>query len=341
MIKGKVLLIAPTFRNLYKDLIEELKRQGYEVTFVEDFLYQNNLFRHIYEVLGCLFYPYYLRHRYKVYSKHWREIFQRKDINLNFDYIIAVDGHSSCDCLFNKLNQVNPKIKKILYTFDTVSNIYRFDLNYKYYDKIYTFDIDDAVKYNINLLPIWWSTSDFYGEHYNIFGFASFGIGWKRYNVFNGIAIRAKELGLNTLIKLYVSPREESRLVKFLKRVFQLDKSLSVNKDIITHKEIEPENYRGLINSADIILDAIGHKQSGMTTRFSWALGAGKKIITDNVSVSKYPFYDPKQIFIVTDDYRIPAHFFFEKFHMKEEVRSEVEKFRIDNFIKTLLNFDA
>lgn|SRR5574344_1541600 len=338
MIGKRVLLVAPKFRGLYKDLVDELKRQNYEVIWMEDVIFSNRKLYHFYELTGKKLKKNYNAKRLKYNNNYWKSIFNNSNENFYFDFLLSIDGHSSCETLVNYLRSINPNLKTILYLFDTFDDNNRLDLVIRYYERVFSYDIENCRDYGLSLLPIWWTPSEIRTEHYDIFGFASFGINYERYQVFSGVEKRAQQLGLNTYIKLYVKDRKESIILKTLKKWFKRDISLTIEQNIITHNEIEPNRYRGLINSADVILDAIGHYQNGMTTRFSWAIGAGKRIITDNSAISKYPFYDPEQIFIIKENYNIPSAFFHRDFKMKLQIKKEVEKFRIDNFIKTLMS---
>lgn len=72
-----------------------------------------------------------------------------------------------------------------------------------------------------------------------------------------------------------------------------------------------------------------------------WALGAEKKIITTNAMVKQYDFYTPEQIYVVEDVENFVTEPAFESFmnreyHMSDDVRSKIETYRIDNWIKLL-----
>lgn len=340
VMKERVLLVMPTFMDLYKDVKHELERQGYDTVYMEDIEYNNRRNFHIYELSHWTLSNWYEARHQQFNENYWQRMFGDPSVNLFFDFVLVIDGFSSCDYLFSKLQEVNSRIKKILYLFDPIIKTERFDKNFKYYDSVFTFDIKDSIKYNISLLPIYWIPSHAKGEHYNIFGFASFGKGYTRYDLFKAVEKQSNRLGLKSFIKIYVELNEDSTLKHYLKKKFRRDLSLSVAQNIITHVPILPEDYRGLINSADIILDALGYNQTGMTTRFSWSIGAGKKIITDNSFVKLYPFYDSDLICIIDKEheYEVPISFIENENKMKKNTRIEVDKFRIDNWVKTLLD---
>ena len=67
-----------------------------------------------------------------------------------------------------------------------------------------------------------------------------------------------------------------------------------------------------------------------------------KKIITNNASIASYDFYTPEQIFIVSnysDKTKTDLIKFTKtKFTMDESVRQSISKFRIDNWVTSILS---
>lgn len=337
--KKSVLLVGTSFRGLYKDIIEELEKQGYVVEWVEEPTYRNKLLTGLLRLNLKWCNDLYLYRKNCYCEKFWKEKLASFDNDKHYDYLLTIDGDSTCDYFFDRIDCLYPNIKKVLYLFDSICSFRRFDLYFKYYHKVYSFDIDDCEKYNINLLPIWWKPLDVKdSNNYDIFGFASFDKSFVRYNVFHSVLQQAKAKGLRPYIKLLEPVKHYSWFEKKIRILFKMTPSLFADPEIITNEPLPPLTYRGLINSSRIILDALGHTQSGMTTRFSWAIGAKKKIITDNKAVIRYPFYDPNLICVVSKekDYQVPESFWVEDVSLSINLLNEIDKFRIDNFVNEL-----
>ena len=74
-----------------------------------------------------------------------------------------------------------------------------------------------------------------------------------------------------------------------------------------------------------------------------WALGLEKKIITTNQMVKKYDFYSSNQILIVNSIHELYSKkedfltFLEESGDSNSETRKIIDRFRIDNWVKTVL----
>ena len=114
---------------------------------------------------------------------------------------------------------------------------------------------------------------------------------------------------------------------------------LDIISGMFTKKALLPSDFKQLIVSSNTVVDTNHPFQDGLTARFMWALGAEKKIVTTNCSVRNYPFYSDEQIFILNNNWDELPDFLKSEFTMKESVRAEIAKYRIDNWLDTILNF--
>lgn len=340
IVGKRVLFVAPQNLGLYKDVTCELKRQGYDVVYIEDKLFHGWVFGDPLKIHRDWYQVYSWRKKESFNANYWAQIFSDKSFDPYYDYLLVIDGFSICDTLISRLTEANPKIKKILYLYDSMQGAYHFDRNLHWFEKVYTFDIDDSEKFSIGLLPIYWVNDILRSDsaiEYDVFGLASFGIGLNRYNIYKEISKISDTLGLKTYIKL-LAPPLRAPWKMFLKKIFRLDLSLTVEQRLVTRTSLTPIEFREKTLKSYVILDALSHDQTGPTTRFSWAIGAGKKIITSNVNMERYSFYDSDQVFIFHQGDQIPMSFFERGFVMKESIRKEVDRFRIDNWVKSLLS---
>ena len=78
--------------------------------------------------------------------------------------------------------------------------------------------------------------------------------------------------------------------------------------------------------------------QDGLTARCMWALGAEKKIITTNKAVKQYPFYSPDQFFVLNNSSEGLVSFLASDFKMSNEVREIIKQYRIDNWLRLMVN---
>ena len=194
---------------------------------------------------------------------------------------------------------------------------------FKYYDKVFSFDLSDCNKYNLNFLPLYWIPNLRKNlTKYDIFGFASYSpLKPERTNLYKKIKYIADINNLKSFIKLYVDIGNDNRITFFAKSIVKCllgIKSISPSlllRDITTFDRLSPDEYRNYINSSDTILD------------------------THN-NIKKYKFYSPDQFYILSEvdagDERL-LKFLTSQFVITDEYYDKIREYRIDNWIKTIL----
>ncbi len=341
MKEKRILLLTPSFMNIYKDVMSSLEEKGWKVSWIKDNQVSNNPY-----LKDSHFWN---RKPVKLYNREvealWKRILAEPNYNYKYDAFLAIDGSMVHHYLFETLKQRNPKVKKILYLYDNIDGHIQVDSFFNYYDNIFSFDAKDCKKYKLEFLPIYWLPSSVQDEiKYDIFGLASLKYeSQDRIIVFETTKRIAKENNLSEYIKL-LYPINQNRLLYALKYIglkllgkkcFTI-KELK-NNDLFTNHPISPDDFRIIIQQSNVILDTQIADQDGLTARFMWALGLEKKIITTNESARLYDFYDDKQVFILKDNYNELLDFIKSPFEMLETKRNIIANYRIDKWIDTLL----
>lgn len=277
--------------------------------------------------------------------QYWNDYFSSLDKNeLFFDYIIVIDGLTFHPCILDILKRHNPQIMAINYLYDRVKGVYQIDFNFKFFDRIYSFDRNDVKEYGLILLPIYWIPTKEILVQRDIFAFGSYDI--LRKNAFIRIKHIADKAHISYFVKMYY-PEIKNKLlynIKGLVRKFLMRKSFvslkELDTDLFTSVTMTPNEFRDKIGSSRVVLDTNHPYQDGLTARFMWALGEGKKIITNNYHVSSYDFYTNDQILIlnaeVTDGEILD--FITSDYEMPKRTRELIDHYRIDNWLKTLLS---
>ncbi len=341
----RALLICPDFMGLYQDIKNGFESIGINVDYIAQKSFPNN--------------PYNLLYKNSTQKEksdfdnflkqYWEEILANKtNDDLYYDYVLVIDGLTFHPYLLDRLKTINPNLKSVNYLYDRIKGVYQIDHNFKYFDKVFSFDLSDVREYNLNHLPIYWV----YEENkdccpVDIFAFGTYDK--IRIDVFKRISALVKSESFSYYIKLYY-PTVKNKFVYILKRWYKAllrkpDKSLplkDLKSDLFTDKTISTEKFRIMINSAKVIVDTNHPYQDGLTARFMWALGAGKKIITNNLHADQYSFYSKEQILILNDsvsDQDI-VKFIKEDFILSQDKRKIIDQYRIDNWLNTLFNFE-
>ncbi len=226
----RILLLTPAFMDIYKDIIFQLEKKGWTVSWVRD----NQVSKNPY-LRDTHFWN---RKPLKKYSKEvevlWMNILSDENYNFAFDAFLAIDGSMVHPVLFQILEKRNPKVKKVLFLYDNIDGHFQLDSFFKYYDRIFSFDKVDCNKYNLSFLPIYWYPSE---ENtmikYDIFGLASLMYeSQDRILVFENIKKIAKKNNLSEYVKLFYIRRSKKFIytLKYLvlkmlgKRSFSIEK---------------------------------------------------------------------------------------------------------------------
>ena len=338
----RVLLVASSYMGLYKDVQKGLEDLGFFVDFILEKSFQNN--------------PNVVLHKKKpsaarinefqeVLLDYWKGLLDhRSDEDLFFDYLLVINGKAIHPYLFEKLKKANKEIKTYNYIYDRIKGVYQIDHNFKYFDDIYTFDRNNVEEYNLKLLPIYWVPANGkLDENIDVFAFG--GPDQIRINVFRRIKNVVAGTNLRCFIKVY-HPKVTNKMVYSIRRIgkyiLQHRESPSLKdleSDLFTSESMPTEMYRKYMNSANIIIDTNHPYQDGLTARFMWALGLGKKIITNNANSLKYDFYSQEQILVMdnnTSDREL-LDFINSNTDIPSWVNNRVVQYRIDNWLKTIL----
>lgn len=350
-MKKTILFIGPTIANIYLDIIAEMERQEYIVDFYEYKSYKkdpHNLKGH--RKYGKIFTPEYNFQKY--IKRVWENLLSQDKYSKAYDFLFVIDGDSFHPVLFDTLRNRNPNVKCINYLFDTTRSNYEFNVHFPYFDKVYTFDIQDSKTYNLPLLPIYWIDNNGLQkvkESNDFFGMGTYIP--ERFTMFSKIKEYADKRHMSSDIRLY-TPILNNKLKHTLKKIFiecvtsrysYMIPLSHYNAEIITHEFMSPSDYRLAILKSKFILDSNAPHQDGLTARFMWALGAGKKIITTNKAVRNYDFYSPNQIYVIDDIDKFVNEesfsiFVRNNYFRNSENLSGVIKYRIDNWIKLLIS---
>lgn len=343
-----VLLIAPLFMDIYKDVKANIESLGHHVDFIPEKsspLDPNN--RRGYKGVKKKLFSNDKKFK-SVNEERWSTLLNSEQYKKVYDVLFVIDGQSVASCLFKELKKRNPELYAVNYLFDTIAGVYRFDVNFKYFDKIYTFDRNESNQYGLNFLPIYWIENSINTPiQYELFAFGRFST--IRYKLYDALNKLSQKENLRSYIKLATDKEKYPNIVrlKWLLRLL-IGKTYDhippsfYKSSLNTYDSISPEAFRELIAASDTIVDTNATHQDGLTARFMWALGMGKKIITTNKTVANYDFYNSKQIYIVDDvdliNYQTLNEFLKQRFVMSDLQRKKVKPYELTNWTKLLLN---
>lgn len=346
----KVLLIAPRISDIYKDIINQLSKWSFDVDFIEDkvsnfdpkylrsnrnLLFRNKIGRKIYS---------------SIQKNKWRQLLQQQPYNKKYDYLLVINGQSVHPFLIEELRKRNNKLYASNFLFDTCGSLYEFQYNFPYFDRVASFDRHESAQFNLSFLPIYWQEECVDTEfECDLFCFG--GYGPQRLTLYRQIEEIAKQENLQAFVKLFspiISHYRFYKIKHYIRKLLRLRTYMSPEHyelDIITHRRIPANEFRKMVCNSSIVVDDVKQEQDGMTARFMWALGAGRKIVTSNANILGYDCYSPEQIYVVKEEKTLMEDenlriFIKQDFKMAPDVRNKILPWRLDNWLSFLLNIN-
>lgn len=207
-------------------------------------------------------------------------------------------------------------IKMTSFFFDGIENFVDQKKTLSYFDTIYSYDKKDVQDYNFTFL-----TNYIYDDKIEkkeiknlAFNISSFD---NRFYFLEKIAS-------------YLTQHK----IKFL-FIVKKDKPFAHDTIQISKKYLPISEVKDYIADSLVLIDLQKKRQNGLSFRIFEALGYSKKLITNNPDVVNYDFYNPNNIFVVTEDnVNIPVDFFETEYI---EVDSYiVKKYKLESWISTV-----
>jgi hypothetical protein len=234
----------------------------------------------------------------KKINSYYKEIL-KNTIGTNYNFLFVIKGEVVPSFFLEEFKNRNPKCVFIFYTWDSFSNNPNAASVLKYFDRKFTFDSNDALLFNLDFRPLFFI--DDYLEinkisnriiNYNLLFLGT--AHSDRYKIGNTVVNWCDEQNLVSYAYYYMP----SRLVYMFKMLF--DSSFySFEYKKLSFKSLSTNEIVELYKESAVILDINHPSQNGLTMRTFEALGAGKKIITTNTEIKKYPFYNENNVFVI------------------------------------------
>lgn len=264
----KVLILKDLSFYLPKEVLEVYRKKG--IYFIPTSKNISFIFRVIRKFLNKInIYP-------SILNGNWVKLIHE------FDKIILFDNASSKDPVAKYINnRIKEDVSLYYYYWNPifVANSTEYIKQYASKFKLYSFDERDVLKYNIE---------------YNTTIYSKY------------IILKNCELEYD----IYFVGKEKGRfkIIKELEDIFNAY-DLKFYNYIITKENnlprVSAEDNLNNISKSKAILDILQKGQSGLTLRVLESIFLKKKLISNNLALKEYKFYNPNNIFIIGyDDYK-------------------------------------
>ncbi|MBQ7288594.1 MAG: hypothetical protein IJW78_05440 [Clostridia bacterium] len=323
--KKKILIFCPSFFGYEKRMADAFQNEGFEV-FLYDERPSNSFIGKVSLRLNLKFYK-------TVVRKYIKQIIE-KNKSVNFDFIFVVKGEAMGKREVAMLRNAYPNAKTVLYFWDSVRNVPDGEKKIAFYDRVFTFDPNDAKKYNLPFLPVPYGKEYIKNEGASEYTYDVSFIGTAhsiRPRLVKQIKQQCEAMGRNCFTYFY-SPHI---LVFLLNKLTNKDyKYISLKE--VHFKPLSTQEVCRIYNASKCVMDIEHPKQHGTTTRPVEMLPMKKKIITTNAYVKDFDFYNENNFLIIDRDNPKLDESFFETEYLSVD-DAVLYKYSPSRFVKTLL----
>lgn len=314
--------------NFY-EYIQKIKETIEDLDYIVDTLCEDPKMRLIDSVAQKLNGNYIYSKSRKIQKKFINDLTKK---NIEYDLIFVLKGEKIEKEFLLDLKKLNPKAKFILYMWDDVARVSSFFYNKLLYDIIYTFDENDASKFGLNFLPLFFC-DDFVVDNAHEKSIDVFFSGWEhssRRQILDKIAKVLKDNNMNYYYHLYTSTWKILKL-RILNKFYKND------LEYIKNSTLSLKDNANLTINSKILIDIHHPTQNGLTLRTIESIAANCKLITTNINVTKYDFYNPRNILVIDrENVVVDSKFLTQPYEMiSDEI---VKKYTLKNWAKTILN---
>lgn len=280
----RILFFAPTFFGYYRRIEQNFKEKGWIVdTILEDFVNNSYFYRFFWVKKKSLRLWYAKRYYLKEISR----------LNASYDVVFVVRGEALSEELLGIIKRQNPEAMFVMYQWDSVRNNPNALMIEKMFDRVYTFDMNDAKDYGWIYRPLFFCKAEQKGEKKIDFAY----IGTLYYQ--RGYLLKQiREYCVKNNYSLFdylFCPKLMFFIHKYLmKDARYCDTSYrDINFSSLSYHSIV-EQYE----SARILVDYSADDQAGLTMRTIESIGNSCKLITNNKSIINTDIYSFGNIFV-------------------------------------------
>jgi hypothetical protein len=183
-----------------------------------------------------------------------------------------------------------------LYCWDSTDNKRYLPNHFKFYDSVYTFDLNDANKYELNFQPLFSSVNlhskdliEYEKRPYDISFVGT--VHSDRLNIISTLSKFSKIYALNFFTYCFV----QGISIFFFRKLILFISGKSFKLRI---KNLNLSAYKELLLQSRAMVEIHHPNQSGLTARALDTIFTSTKLISTNMLLTSYDFYEPQNIFI-------------------------------------------
>jgi len=293
-----LLLIVPKFYGYDKEILSEFKKIYKSV----DIIYEN---RDWVSIWHRFVYVYLKSKKEKILDDFYLN--EIKKLDRDIDTVLVIRGSSLSSRILEFMkNYFSSDCKYIMYQWDGIKNNKDALKIANYFDRVYTFDINDSKEYGWTYRPLFYCDKlvDSLKKDIDI----SFVCSLHSQRAI--IMDKLKKICSDKSIKFY--PHMYCNRFAYFKWKYigKKEEYKNTNDKDVVFKSLSLKETYELYGKSKVVVDYTHPGQTGFTMRTIEALGNRCKLITNNTYIKDADFYDPNNIYVYSGtDINIPENF--------------------------------
>ena len=315
----KVLLIVPKFFTYEIYIKKELQNLGYDVRMIYENANEFSLkTKAQINIIGD---------KKKYFERYYMNAIEKEV----YDFVLVIRGSSLSVSILNYMRERMPNCKMHMYQWDSVRNNPNALTIAPLFDKVSTFDFEDAETYGWNYRPLFYIETSSRSEtrKYSIAYICT--LHSQRVKIFN----KLKDYKCSKLLYMY------SKFSHFMKERYlkHNDDFTGISIKDVMFQTLPLQKANFIMSNSNIIVDYTHPGQAGFTMRTCEAIGHRCKLITNNKMVYKADFYDSANIYVYDlESFLIPKDFLEEPF--RELDKLVYERYSLKNWLKEIIDYE-
>ncbi len=319
-----ILIVSPFFFDYHVRIKEALENRGAYVDVINE------------QPSHSAFARILMRKDISLYHKTIEKYFDKviPTLKKDYDYILFIKCEAPTVEVLKKFKRRYPFAKKILYLWDSVKNIAHITKKFAFFNKIYSFDIDDVKRYSFLEYAYWGYTKEFDVKSDDVPSYDLAFVGTLhsvRPKVLYNIERQCYVMGLRFYKFVYIPHPLVFWYNKLTNPYFK-----DVKRSQVNFSPISTEETIDIYKKSLAVLEIENTYQSGATTRLGEMLGMQKKIVTTFKCTDADYYRKENQLVIDAKSFQLKKDFFACGYvPLPEEIR---KKYSFEHFIDLIFS---
>lgn len=249
---------------------------------------------------------------------------QKEITNKKYEYFLLIKGEAIPNFFIEFVRKNNPGIRMIYYAYDSFCECPKTPYFLSLFDKVFTFDSEDARKYGFGFRPSFYletflPATEVIPVEYDLCFIGT--VHSDRSKTGAKVQEECRRKKLTSYFYYYA----HHPVLFSLRQLW--DKNLrNLRKEDVYYKTLSHSEVRTVYDKSCAVLDINKPYQHGLSIRTFDVLTLGKKLVTTNQTIKKYPFYSEDSILVISRENPVIPKSFIQKktVPLSEEIREKL-----------------